>query len=73
MTSPSIAEMLAGLKAGVATSRQLVHGALEKAGRCAAELNAFAAIDENAMTLAAESDQRYANGLARELEGIQSS
>jgi aspartyl-tRNA(Asn)/glutamyl-tRNA(Gln) amidotransferase subunit A len=70
MTSPSIAEMLAGLKAGVATSRQLVHGALEKARRCAAELNGFAAIDENAMTLAAESDQRYANGLARELEGI---
>src|SRR5882757_7632897 len=70
MTSPSIAEMLDGLKSGATTSSQLVQAALEKAKRCAAELNAFAAIDENAVTFAGESDRRYARGLARDLEGI---
>ncbi|MGY4156299.1 aspartyl-tRNA(Asn)/glutamyl-tRNA(Gln) amidotransferase subunit A [Bradyrhizobium sp. USDA 4461] len=70
MTSPSIAEMLAAIKAGVTTSRQLVKTALENAKRCASELNAFAAIDENAIALASESDRRYATGLARDLEGI---
>ncbi|MET4296080.1 aspartyl-tRNA(Asn)/glutamyl-tRNA(Gln) amidotransferase subunit A [Bradyrhizobium sp. LB8.2] len=70
MTSPSIAEMLDGLKSGATTSCQLVRVALDKAKRCAAELNAFAAIDENAVSLAGESDQRYASGLARDLEGV---
>jgi len=70
MISPSIAEMLDGLKSGATTSSQLVQAALEKAKRCAAELNAFAAIDENAVTFAGESDRRYARGLARDLEGI---
>jgi aspartyl-tRNA(Asn)/glutamyl-tRNA(Gln) amidotransferase subunit A len=70
MTLPSIAEMLNGLKSGATTSSRLVQAALEKAKRCAAELNAFAAIDENAVTLAGESDRRYARGLARGLEGI---
>lgn len=70
MTSPSVAEMLAALQAGSTTSRQLVQAALEKAKRCAAELNAFAAIDENALALATESDWRYAGGSARALEGI---
>ena len=33
-------------------------------------MNAFAAIDENALALATESDLRYAGGSARALEGI---
>ncbi|WP_044587785.1 amidase [Bradyrhizobium sp. LTSPM299] len=70
MISPSITEMRAQLEAGITTSRQLVEASLEKAKRCATELNAFAAIDENAATFAAESDSRYAKGLARDLEGI---
>lgn len=70
MTSPSITEMLARLNTGETTSRQLVRTALEKAERCRAELNALAAINESAMDFAAESDRRYARGLARDLEGI---
>ncbi|NEU98638.1 amidase [Bradyrhizobium uaiense] len=70
MTSSSIVEMLAGLKAGTVTSAQLVQAALEKARRSATELNAFATIDEDAICSATESDQRYAKGAARELEGI---
>ncbi|MEH2560876.1 hypothetical protein [Bradyrhizobium sp. AZCC 2289] len=70
MNSWSVAEMLASLRSGRATSRQLVEIAVDRARQCATDLNAFAAISDTATASAAASDRKYREGTARKLEGV---
>src|ERR1700738_5346657 len=70
MNSWSVAEMLASLRSGGATSRQLVEIAVDRARQCAIDLNAFAAISDTATASAVASDRKYREGTARKLEGI---
>jgi aspartyl-tRNA(Asn)/glutamyl-tRNA(Gln) amidotransferase subunit A len=70
MNSWSVAEMLASLRSGRATSRQLVEIAVDRARQCATDLNAFAAISDKATASAVASDRKYREGTARKLEGI---
>jgi Asp-tRNA(Asn)/Glu-tRNA(Gln) amidotransferase A subunit family amidase len=70
MNSWSVAEMLAGLRSGRATSRQLVEIAVDRARQCATDLNAFAAISDKATASAVASARKYREGTARKLEGI---
>jgi aspartyl-tRNA(Asn)/glutamyl-tRNA(Gln) amidotransferase subunit A len=70
MNSWSVAEMLASLRSGSATSRQLVEIAVDRARQCATDLNAFAAISDKAAASAMASDRKYGEGTARKLEGI---
>ena len=70
MNSWSVAEMLASLRSGRATSRQLVEIAVDRARQCATDLNAFAAIVDKATASAVASDRKYREGTARKLEGI---
>ena len=69
MNSWSVAEMLASLRSGRATSRQLVEIAVDRARQCATDLNAFAAISDTATASAVASDRKYREGTARKLEG----
>jgi aspartyl-tRNA(Asn)/glutamyl-tRNA(Gln) amidotransferase subunit A len=70
MNSWSVAEMLASLRSGRATSQQLVEIAVDRARQCATDLNAFAAISDKASASAMASDRKYREGTARKPEGI---
>jgi aspartyl-tRNA(Asn)/glutamyl-tRNA(Gln) amidotransferase subunit A len=61
----------AALAAGRLTATALVRQALDRAEASKQSLNAFAAIDwDRALRAAADSDQRYAQGRPRALEGL---
>ncbi|CAM2143604.1 amidase [Pararobbsia alpina] len=69
--SLGLRDALNALRNARTTSRDMTERALERAERARRQFNTFAAIDwDHALRAAAESDQRYAAGKPRLLEGV---